>query len=101
MRCVDYTKCCLYKVDPPDDEQQACSKHVEDHYRNKLIESSASFGSYYTDISQCMVNRTLKKKGLYTLRCSKIPSENYIFATFLTDVSRQAYGLPIYQTSHS
>ena len=25
----DYTKCCLYKVDPPDDEQQACSKHVE------------------------------------------------------------------------
>jgi hypothetical protein len=25
----DYTNCCLYTVDPPDDEQQACSKHVE------------------------------------------------------------------------
>jgi len=29
---VDYTSCCLYKVDPPDDEQQACSKHVEAYY---------------------------------------------------------------------
>jgi len=25
----DYTNCCLYTVDPPDDELQACSKHVE------------------------------------------------------------------------
>jgi len=24
-----YTSCCLYRGDPPDDEQQACSKHVE------------------------------------------------------------------------
>ena len=39
----DYTNCCLYIVDPPDDEQQACSKHVEAHYCNKLIEVSASF----------------------------------------------------------
>jgi len=29
MHCVDYTSCCLYRVDPPDEEQQACSKHVE------------------------------------------------------------------------
>ena len=28
----DYTNCCLYRVDPPDDEQQACSKHVEAYY---------------------------------------------------------------------
>jgi hypothetical protein len=28
----DYTNCCLYRVDPPDDEQQACSKHVEVYY---------------------------------------------------------------------
>jgi len=28
----DYTNCCLYRVDPPDDEQQACSKHVDDYY---------------------------------------------------------------------
>jgi hypothetical protein len=27
-----YTSCCLYRVDPPDDEQQACSKHVEAYY---------------------------------------------------------------------
>ena len=24
-----YTNCSLYRVDPPDDEQQACSKHVQ------------------------------------------------------------------------
>jgi len=28
----DYTTCCLYRVDPLDDEQQACSKHVEAYY---------------------------------------------------------------------
>jgi len=38
----NYTICCLYRVDPPDDEQQACSKHVEAYYWNKLIENSAS-----------------------------------------------------------
>jgi len=37
-----YTNCCLYRVDPPDDEQQACSEHVEAYYLNKLIENSAS-----------------------------------------------------------
>jgi hypothetical protein len=26
---MDNTSCCLYRLDPPDDEQQACSKHVE------------------------------------------------------------------------
>ena len=25
----DYTNCCLYTVDPPDNEQEACSKYVE------------------------------------------------------------------------
>jgi len=30
MHCVDC--CCLYRVDPPDDEKQACSKHVEAYY---------------------------------------------------------------------
>jgi hypothetical protein len=39
---VDYTNCCLYRVDTPDDEQQACSKHSEAYYWNKLIENSAS-----------------------------------------------------------
>jgi len=24
--------CCLYRVDPPADEQQACSKHVKAYY---------------------------------------------------------------------
>jgi hypothetical protein len=38
----DYTSCCLYTVDPPHVEQQACSKHVEAYYWNKLIENSAS-----------------------------------------------------------
>jgi hypothetical protein len=38
----DYTNCCLYSADPPADEQQAFSKHVEASYRNKLIENSAS-----------------------------------------------------------
>jgi len=26
------TNCYLYRVDPPDDEQQACSKHIEAYY---------------------------------------------------------------------
>jgi len=42
MRYVDYTNCCVHRVDPPDDEQQGCSKHVEAYYWNKLIENSAS-----------------------------------------------------------
>jgi hypothetical protein len=32
----------LIQVDPPDDEQQAGSKHVEAYYWNKLIANSAS-----------------------------------------------------------
>jgi len=32
MRYVDYTSCCSYIIDPPDDKQQACSKHVEAYY---------------------------------------------------------------------
>jgi len=28
----DYTSCCLYRVDLPYDEQQACSKHEEAYY---------------------------------------------------------------------
>jgi len=28
----DYIICCLYRVDPPDDDQQACSKHAETYY---------------------------------------------------------------------
>jgi hypothetical protein len=28
----DYTSCCFYRVDLPDDEQQAYSKHVEAYY---------------------------------------------------------------------
>jgi hypothetical protein len=30
--CMTYANCRLYTVDPPDDEQQACSKHVEAYY---------------------------------------------------------------------
>jgi hypothetical protein len=33
---------CLGQHHPPDDEQQACSKHVEACYWNKLIENGAS-----------------------------------------------------------
>jgi hypothetical protein len=34
---------CLYRGDPPDDEQQTCAKHVEAYYLNKSIEKSASY----------------------------------------------------------
>jgi len=40
--CVMSTDCCLYTVDTPDNEQQACSKHVEAYYWNKLKENIAS-----------------------------------------------------------
>ena len=33
---MPYTSCCMYTVVPSDDEQQACSKHVEAYYLNKL-----------------------------------------------------------------
>jgi hypothetical protein len=42
MRYVHYNNCSLHRVDPPDDEQQVCSKHVEAYYSNKLIENSGS-----------------------------------------------------------
>jgi len=45
----DYTSCCLYRVDPHDDEQQACLKHVEAYYLNTLIENSHPVDSYYKD----------------------------------------------------
>jgi len=48
VSCVDYTKCCLHRVDIPDDEHQDYSKHVEAYYWNELIENSAIVGSYYT-----------------------------------------------------
>jgi hypothetical protein len=38
----DYTNRRSHRVDPPDDEQQACSNHVEAYYYNKSIENSAS-----------------------------------------------------------
>jgi hypothetical protein len=57
-KLMKYTNFCIYTVDPPDDEQHACSKHVEVYYSNKLIENSTSFGSYCTDISRYSVNKT-------------------------------------------
>jgi hypothetical protein len=38
----DISNYSLYRVDHPDDEQQACSKRVEAYYWNNLIENSAS-----------------------------------------------------------
>jgi hypothetical protein len=38
----EYTNRCFYRVDPPDDEQEACSKYVEAYYLNKLTENSES-----------------------------------------------------------
>jgi len=52
----DYSNCCLYRVDPPDNEHQAYSKHVKVYYRNKLIENSVScwflLYGYLTNLSQ-------------------------------------------------
>jgi len=28
----DHTNCCLYTIDPPDEQQQTCSKHEEVNY---------------------------------------------------------------------
>ena len=33
---MTYTNCCIYRVVPPDDDQQACSKRVEVNYCNTL-----------------------------------------------------------------
>jgi hypothetical protein len=39
---MTYTNCCIYSVVPPDDEQKACSKHLEVNYLNKLKVNSPS-----------------------------------------------------------
>ena len=52
-----YVDCCLYKVGPTEDKQQACLKHLETYYWHKLIEYSAKmhyflliyFSLCYTD----------------------------------------------------
>ena len=62
----DYTNCCLYRLDPPDVEQQACSKHVEVYYWNKLIENGAScwFMLYGYITIHCQQNiKPLKHSG--------------------------------------
>ena len=80
MRYVDYTICCLYRAEPPDDEQQACSKHVGAYYWNKLIEISASFWFNSTDISRRTVNKTLcLPSTLYLLH----PLINFIARLFI------------------
>ena len=39
---MTYTNCCRYRTVPPDDEQSACSKHVEVNFLSKLKVNSAS-----------------------------------------------------------
>jgi len=56
----DYTSHCLYRVDPPDDEQQACLKHVETYYRHKLIENSASCWFMLRGSEEILLKSTLK-----------------------------------------
>ena len=51
----DYTSCCLYRIGSPDDEQQACSKHVEANYWNKLMENILS--SYFVLDEYITINR--------------------------------------------
>jgi hypothetical protein len=62
----DYTNCCLYTVDPPDDEQQACSKRVEAYSRNKLIENSAS--------CWIMLYGYITMHGQHPMECQQPPS---------------------------
>jgi hypothetical protein len=83
----DYTNCCLYKTEPPDDGQQVRSKHAEAYYWNKLIENSAScwfilYGyitmhgqqnfkyDYYILWSQYMIQRVLNGVN-YTFKLTK------------------------------
>ena len=56
----DYTNCCLYRVDPPHDEQQACLKHVEAYYWNKLIENSASCWFILYGFSYLQIKKLVK-----------------------------------------
>jgi len=64
----DYTNCFSYRVEPPDDEQQACSKHVEAYYWNKLTESNAS--CWFVLSGYITVNKTLKIKEIYSKKNS-------------------------------
>ena len=59
MHYVGYTSCCLYSIGPPDGEEQACSKHVEAYYWNKLKENSASCCFIWYGYITTRVNKTL------------------------------------------
>ena len=57
---MTHTNCCMYRVVSPDDEQYACSKHVEVNFLNKWKVNSASYWFLlYGYIPQCTENRTL------------------------------------------
>ena len=67
----------LYWVNPPDDEQQACSKHVEAYYWNKLIENIAScwlilYGSFWLVF---LLQMKRKICGNHSRRCTEIPEK--------------------------
>jgi len=51
----DYTNCRLYRVDPPDDEQQACSKHIIEINEQKIVHLVGSYYTVYT-ITLCSLH---------------------------------------------
>jgi len=66
LKSMTYTNCCIYTVVPPDDEQYACSKHVEANYWNKFTEKNAPcwFLLYrYITMHGQQNNKFMKKLG--------------------------------------
>jgi len=64
----DYTNCCLYRVDPPDDEQQACSKHVEAYYWSELVENSAYYWFMLYGYSDKVTSKEKPSSLLWTVK---------------------------------
>jgi len=67
---MTYTNCCIYRVVPPD-EQQACSKHVDFSYWNKLKINCAFCWFLLYEFFECMSeNNFLKRILLHNFRFS-------------------------------
>ena len=87
---MTYTSCCLYTVDPPDnDEQQACSKRVVAYYWNKLIANSAScWFMLYRENINCVRLRICRLSFIEFL------TQRYVFWTVKTNYVHCFYNYP-------
>jgi hypothetical protein len=83
-KCMTYNIRCIWRVVPPDDEQKACSKHVEINYWNKLKVNSVpcwfslcgyvSFLCYGIEIATLLYLQMSTRKKVIRNECVRKPN---------------------------